>query len=94
MKKIYYRVNKNDTILNIAQQFNMPVTKIISDNNLSCEVEEGDMLYLQSEDCNLYKVQPHDTLTSLAKKFCTTEQAILQQNNIDYIFYGLVIKIN
>ena len=93
MKKIFYRVNSGDTLLSIAERFNIPATKIIKTNNLSCEVLEGDMLYLESEDCRLYKVQPTDTLQSIAQKFCTTEQAILDENGIDYIFYGLLIKV-
>ena len=93
MKKIFYRVNSGDTLLSIAERFNIPATKIIKTNNLSCEVLEGDMLYLEIEDCRLYKVQPNDTLSALANRFCTTEQAILDENGIDYIFYGLLIKV-
>jgi LysM repeat protein len=93
MKKFFYRVNSGDTVLGIAERFNIPVTKIIKTNNLSCEVLEGDMLYLECEDCHLYKVQPTDTLQSIAQKFCTTEQGILDENGIEYIFYGILIKV-
>lgn len=93
MKKIFYRVNLGDTILSVAERFNIPPTKIISDNNLTGEIEQGDMLYLESEQCTLYKVKPTDTLSSIAKKFKVSEQKILKDNGIEYIFCGLLLKI-
>ena len=93
MKKILYRVADGDTVLSLAQRFNMPITKIIKDNNLLKEICAGDMLYLEIEENSLYKVQPCDTLCSIAKKFNTTEQKILEDNGVPYIFYGLIIKV-
>ena len=93
MKKFFYRVNKNDSVISVANTFNLSPTKIIKDNKLCREIEQGDLLFLQKEECMLYKVQPQDTLCSIAKKFNTTEYKILQDNGIDYIFYGLTIKV-
>lgn len=93
MKKIFYRVVKGDSVLSIAQQFNLSVTSIIKTNNLTCEVEEGDILYLQCGEYRLYKVQPTDTLCSIAKKFNVSEHDILLNNCIEYVFYGLTIMV-
>ena len=93
MKKIFYRVSEGDSIFDIALAFNIPPTVIIKQNNLAREVEAGDMLYFECEDCTLYKVQPCDTLFSIAKKFNTTEQKILEDNCVPYIFCGLIIKV-
>lgn len=93
MKKFFYRVEQNECVASVAYKFDVSVVKIIKDNNLCREIEEGDVLYVQKEDCAYYKVKPSDTLHSLANKFNTTEQKILQDNGIDYIFYGLTIKV-
>ncbi len=93
MKKFFYRVTENDTLFSIAQKFNIPVTLLVKLNNLKTEVESGDLLYIEKEDCLLYNVKPFDTASSLALKFNTTEQKILSDNGVDYLFYGLIIKI-
>ncbi len=93
MEKIFYRVNLGDTVLGVAERFNVPVTKIIKDNNLDKEIEQGDMLLIQKDKCRLYKVLPFDTLSSIAQKFNLNEQEILLNNGIEYVFYGLTIKV-
>ncbi|MBE7083816.1 MAG: LysM peptidoglycan-binding domain-containing protein [Clostridiales bacterium] len=93
MKKFFYRATENDTLFSIAQKFNIPVTLLVKLNNLKTEVESGDLLYIEKEDCLLYNVKPFDTASSLALKFNTTEQKILSDNGVDYLFYGLIIKI-
>ncbi len=93
MKKFFYRVSTGDTLTSIADRFNVPVTLLIYENNLDSEVELGDMLYVQSEECLLYTVQPTDTLQSVAQKFNVDEDKIRLNNHVDYLFYGLKIKI-
>lgn len=93
MKKIFYRVLKNDGVLSIANKFNMPVSLLIAKNNLKKEVEAGDMLYIESEKDALYTVKPSDTLSSLSEKFNVSQSQILLENGLPYLFYGLKIKI-
>ncbi len=93
MKKFFYRVNENDTVFSVAQKFNLPPSRLISQNNLKCEISCGDLLFIEQDDCFLYKVKPFDTAKSIAKKFNTTEEKILRDNGVHYLFYGLKIKI-
>lgn len=93
MKKFFYRVTENDTALSVAQKFNVSVCKLIKDNNLSGEIEAGDLLFIEQNDKTLYKVKPTDTLKTLAEKFNKTESDILEENGVPYIFCGLIISI-
>ena len=40
MKKFFYRVQAGDSVLSLAQKFNLSVCKIIADNNLKKEIPE------------------------------------------------------
>ena len=93
MEKFFYRVNDGDSVFSVAERFKVSVTALIKQNNLLREIEAGDLLYIESEPCTLYKVKAEDTIFSLAKKFGTTEQKILSDNCVPYIFYGLTIKV-
>ncbi len=93
MKKFFYRVQKNDTVSILANRFNLPVTEIIAENNLKKEIEEGDVLLLEKNERPLYTVKPTDTVFSLAEKFGTTPEKILEDNRLPYIWFGLKIKI-
>ncbi len=93
MKKFYYRVQKDDSVLSISNKFNLCVFTIIENNNLKGEIEAGDILYIQSQSDSLYTVKPCDTIYSICKKFNKKEEELLQENNVDYIFCGLKIKI-
>lgn len=73
--------------------FNVYIGKIIEDNLLTEEVYAGQILYIESNDFNLYVVKPEDTLSSIAKRFNKTENEILKENNLPYLFCGLKIKV-
>ena len=93
MEKFFYRVNDGDSVFSVAERFNVSVTALIKQNNLSKEIEAGDLLYIETEPCTLYKVRPEDTALSVAKRFGTSEQKILSDNAVPYVFYGLTIKV-
>ena len=92
MKKFFYRVQKGESILAIANKFNGLVGKIICDNNLKKEIEEGDVILIESYE-NLYEFMPTDTLSSISKKFGVNKQEILDKNHLPYLFFGLKILI-
>ena len=93
MKKFFYRVEQGDGVLSVANKFNLSPTRLIKDNNLSDEIECGDMLYIESADCVLYTVKPTDTLEKISKRFNVGGQKILLDNSVPYIFCGLTIEI-
>lgn len=93
MKKFFYRVQPNDTVTSIANAFGVPVTFLISKNNLVAEVTHGDLLIVEIPDRKTYTVGAYDTLLSVAEKFNTTPQKILLDNGVPYIFYGLTVFV-
>jgi spore germination protein YaaH len=92
MKKFFYRVLEGDSLVNLCQKFNCSLGKLIFKNNLKKEISAGDILLIESSD-NLYYVKPTDTLKELAKRFNKSEQDILENNHLDYLFCGIYIEI-
>ncbi len=86
MKKIFYRVEETDTLCSLENDFKIPVSKIIADNNLKCEISEGDLLVLKILDFDFYTVSPHDSEKSLAEKFCMDEGEVKKINEIEYVY--------
>lgn len=93
MKKFFYRVQKEDTIMSLSVKFNVCAFEIIEKNCLKKEIESGDILCIESQDEPLYLVKPQDTLLSLSKKFNKEQDLILKENNLPYLFCGLKIKV-
>lgn len=94
MKKIFYRVDESDTVFSLSERFSVPVGVIIAQNNLKKEIEAGDMLYIEVEDCKTaYKVQPFDTARSVGRRFGVPSEKILSDNGVPYLFYGLIVFV-
>ena len=93
MEKFFYRVKKGDTLYKLSAEFSLPPVKIISLNNLSHEISEGDILLLEQNSSKVYSVRLNDTLDSIAERFNTSPEKILLDNQIPYIFYGLKIFV-
>jgi spore germination protein YaaH len=92
MKNFFYRVCVGDTLLSVCKNFNVSPTIIIKQNNLTREIEAGDILKIDADGV-FYTVKPNDTIDSIAERFNVCADDILNENNIPYVFYGLVIKI-
>ena len=93
MKNFFYRVNKGDGILSVAKQFGVPPTSLIKDNELSREVEEGDIIFIKGKSGTLYDVKPFDTVDSVEAKFGVSAEKIKSENGVDFLFYGLTVLI-
>ena len=76
MKKIFYRVQSGDSVQSVAERFGTSPTLLIKDNNLTCDIEAGDLLIVQPVNGVSYKVQPTDTLVSLSEKFGVPQDKI------------------
>ena len=93
MKKFFYRVQKGDLLCSIANKFNACLFKLIKENCLKEEVRGGQLLFIEMEESELYEILPSDTIYSLCKKFNKSKDEILIENQIEYIFCGLKIKV-
>lgn len=87
-KNVFYRVQQDDTLEDIAQDFGITKSYILQ-HNKNC-LYEGQVLFLPETNLLTYIVKPFDTLQKIASDFGKTEQDIKQKNNLDndYIFVG------
>lgn len=92
MEKFFYRVKKGETLLSITQKHCVSIFCALAQNNLTEEVCEGDLLYL--EKCQKpYSVLAQDTFSSVAKKLNISLEKLKKLNgNPPYIFYGIILE--
>ena len=93
MEKFFYRVNQGDSLLSVANKFNIPAFSIIKLNNLKREIAVGDLLYLEKLNRQVYCVKPFEKAQDVAKRFNLDENQLLLENNLPYLFYGAKIYI-
>ena len=93
MEKFFYRVQPSETVFSVAQKLNIAVTSLIKSNRITRELSGGELLYIERSGERLYTVQPFDTLEGVAKKFNACAQDIIDENGVEYLFYGLTIKV-
>lgn len=79
MKKFLYRVKAGDTVLSLSNDFCVPTSDIIRENNLVAEIKAGDLLILSPQE-DAYKVKPFE------------KEEGFPDSGFPYLFYGLVLK--
>lgn len=93
---ISYVIKKGDTLWGISNQYGISVDEIKKYNNLVSDLlVPGTMIMIPSSNTivtedeeniissgSIYEVKPGDTLYSIAKKFNTTVDDIINQNNL------------
>ena len=93
MKKILYRAGEGDTALKISARFGVSVTRLIRDNNLTEEVEAGDVLVVEKTGKS-YTVKLGEDYSSVAEKFGLSERELAAKNgDPPYLFYGQKINV-
>lgn len=89
-----YLVKKGDTILSIAEYYNIPASLIISANSLKepYNIVEGEVLNIPTGSFNIfdyYTVEENDTLYKIASKYGTDVNTLAQINGLnvnEYIY--------
>ena len=92
MKKFFYRVTDGDTVLLVSRNLGVPLTTLIKQNSLTSEIRAGDLLYVETEN-QPYIVKPFETFSHIAKKLGVSEQKLRDDNQVEYLFYGLSLKV-
>ena len=82
---LVYRVEKDDSILSIANKFNTTVAKIKQLNNVE-NVVEGERLVIE-ETGGSYVVGPFETLESISEKFGVSYEELKKLNG-EAVFLG------
>ena len=97
---VVYEVVPNDTLYSIAKRFNTKVDAIKSYNNLTSNILNiGQILQIPIDNTEIsyqtYKIEPGDTLYSIARRYNTTVNDILALNDglTSFLTIGQVIKI-
>lgn len=91
MEKIFYRVDKNDTLLTLSNRYKVSPFSIIKDNMLTKEIEEGDLIVIKKEKA--VKISPfysEEKIFELTKK---SKQELLLLNGIPYFLLNTYIRI-
>ncbi len=81
-----------DTLFSVSRALKVPLTTLINQNSLTTEISVGDLLYVET-DGEPYIVQPFDTFSVIANKFATTERKLRADNCVEFVFYGLSLKV-
>lgn len=85
----FYKVRKGQTLRLIAEAFSVPETRLVFDNALKKEVEEGQILRMPTEKGNLYTVGTGDTKELL----CGSKEEYRKKNGTDAFYPGMKIWI-
>ena len=94
-----YKVQRGDTLSEIAQKYNISVSELVKLNNIQNPnlIYIGPILKIKTNNSNIvYTVKKGDTLSEIAQKYNTSVSELVRLNNIqnpDYIYVGEKIKI-
>jgi murein DD-endopeptidase MepM/ murein hydrolase activator NlpD len=79
-----YRVERGDTIGDLAREFGLNQDTLISYNNIKNTrlLQIGQVLKIPNQDGIFHKVQRGDTLSGLAEKYQTDEEAVKTVNEL------------
>lgn len=80
----FYKVQKGEGIEGIARLFSLPPSLLVYENQLSKEVEEGEVLRLPKQSGNLYLVKIGDK----KEDFFASEEEFQRKNGTKRWFVG------
>lgn len=93
--KMLYVCKLGDTLDSIARDFGTSPSNILASNPLFSSVYPGCVLLLQNICKKTVVVQPMETLSSIAARYNTTVQKIIELNDLksEYVFVGMQLLI-
>lgn len=91
----YYQVQSGDTILGIAQKFNLSTTTILWENNLTARslIRIGEKLAILPIDGVSYKIKRGDTIAKIAQRYRAEADRIADFNQTTSLIPGQTIII-
>ena len=89
-----HRVKKDESLKEICVKYSVFCEDLLHLNNITEEnVKEGLLMVIDIPEGKRYVVKPFDTIAKIADKFKTTEEKLMQFNNISQVFLGQIIYI-
>lgn len=93
MRKFFYRVKSGDCAVSVASKFGTSVFSLISDNRLTRELEEGDVVFVFVRGEKTYTVDPTDSFKSVALKTGESEESVKSGNGgMPYLLVGAAVN--
>ena len=86
---VYYCI-EGDTLKSIATRFSTSEELLIKDNNLTCNVKAGDVLYVKRYKLT-YTVKIGDTPEMVAETLRLSVEEMFRLNRINYIYPYLTL---
>ncbi len=79
----FHFVKKGDTVSRLSRQYNVPMNRIIADNNLEepYSLVVGECLIIRPKT-RVYIVKPGDTIDKIAEKFSIPGEQLIKDNSI------------
>lgn len=99
---IVHQVDSGETLAGIAQRYNVEIHELLTENPTIKNARiRGNKVYVPVSSSSVqkyqvYRIKKGETLESLAKKFLTTKEKLIEMNNIqnpDKIKEGSIIKV-
>lgn len=84
--KIIHRVERGETLKDIAQIYKIPSGIIAGYNEITSGIHTGQRLVIPKIEGKVYRVKPGDTAESIAIKFNITAEELLAQNKAELIY--------
>ena len=89
-----HRVKKDESLKDICVKYSVFCEDLLHLNDITEEnVKEGLLMVIDIPEGKRYVVKPFDTIAKIADKFKTTEEKLMQFNNISQVFLGQIIYI-
>ena len=92
--QFYYRVQFNDTLLNICTRFNTCKENIIR-NNENLDLYVGEWIIIKTNEFKIHCVKPLERLIDISQKYGVTVDKIKIDNHLqtEKLFIGQMLKI-
>jgi len=88
---ILHQVTTGQTLKDIARQYNTNLE--VLKQNPTKELYTGQCIALTNLDKKYHVVKPAETIQSIAQKYETTPEKILEKNNAQQIFIGQLLEV-
>ncbi len=93
MSGFCYRVKSKENVFDVAKKFDVLPTYLIFINQLSKDIEQGDLLYIDERNKKKYRIKAEDSVDSLCEKFSITKNELLYDNGLKYLIVGIFIYV-
>jgi len=88
---VLHQVTTGQTLKDIAKQYNTNLE--VLKQNPTKELYAGQCIALTNLDKKYHVVKPAETIQTIAQKYKTTPEIILQKNKVRQIFIGQLLEV-